>query len=129
MSHKKQGQLTTSGEWARHLRPWLRRLFWKGERQAAGELSRSGAELAGTDEPDNGSVEDLLGQVSLWHDTAEIADLWVPDVLTLKGRTVGHDIAMAMVLDKTLSRGWLPGGFSPGKAGRWYHYERDEQSK
>lgn len=128
MSHRKQGQLTKSGEWARHLRPLLRRLFWKGERQAAGELFRSGAELAATDEPDNGSVEDL-GQISLWHDTAEIADLWVPDVLTLKGRAVDHDIARAMVLDKALSRGWLPGGFSPGKAGRRYHYEREEQSK
>lgn len=129
MSHKKQGQLTTSGEWARHLRPWLRRLFWKGERQAAGELFRSGAELAGTDEPENGSVEDLLGQISLWHDTADIADLWVPGVLTLKGRAVDHDIAMAMVLDKALSRGWMPSGFSAGKSGRWYHYERAELSK
>jgi len=34
MSHKRKGQLTVSGEWARHLRPYLRRMFWKGERQA-----------------------------------------------------------------------------------------------
>ena len=34
MTHKRKGQLTVSGEWARHLRPLLRRAFWKQERQA-----------------------------------------------------------------------------------------------
>ena len=34
MAHKRKGQLTVSGEWARHLRPWHRREFWKAERQA-----------------------------------------------------------------------------------------------
>ena len=34
MTHKRKGQLTVSGEWAKHLRPVLRRAFWKGERQA-----------------------------------------------------------------------------------------------
>lgn len=38
MSHKKHGQLTTSPEWARHLRPLLRRFLWKGERRAEWEL-------------------------------------------------------------------------------------------
>jgi hypothetical protein len=35
MSHKKKGQLTVSGEWAKHLRKFLRRQFWKGERAAS----------------------------------------------------------------------------------------------
>ena len=35
MSHKRKGQLTISGEWARHLRPFFRRVFWNAERQAA----------------------------------------------------------------------------------------------
>jgi hypothetical protein len=34
MSHKRKGQLTTASEWARHLRKFLRRQFWKGERNA-----------------------------------------------------------------------------------------------
>jgi hypothetical protein len=34
MARKRNGQLTVLGEWARHLRPTLRRKFWKGERQA-----------------------------------------------------------------------------------------------
>ena len=38
MSTKKKGMLTTAGEYARHLRKWGKRLFWRGERQAAKEL-------------------------------------------------------------------------------------------
>lgn len=34
MAHKRKGQLTVLGEWAEHLRPRLRRAFWKRERQA-----------------------------------------------------------------------------------------------
>ena len=34
MSHKRKGQLTVSGEWAKHLRKFWRRQFWKGERIA-----------------------------------------------------------------------------------------------
>ena len=41
MSHKRKGQLTVSGEWARHLRPWHRREFWKAERQAEKRLVRT----------------------------------------------------------------------------------------
>jgi len=40
MSNKRHGQLTTSGEWARHLRPLLRRAFWKKERQAGHTLAQ-----------------------------------------------------------------------------------------
>jgi hypothetical protein len=41
MSHKRKGQLAVSGEWARHLRPFLRRAFWKKERQAVKTLVRT----------------------------------------------------------------------------------------
>lgn len=34
MSHKKKGHLTTSKEWAKHLRKYWRKVFWKGERFA-----------------------------------------------------------------------------------------------
>jgi len=34
MAHKQKGQLTTSTEWARHLRNFLKRKFWKKERFA-----------------------------------------------------------------------------------------------
>ena len=41
MSHKQHGQLTTSNQWARHLRPFWRRLFWKAERRAVRDLLRT----------------------------------------------------------------------------------------
>lgn len=40
MSNKRKGQLTVTGEWAKHLRKFLRRQFWKGERKAAKKLIR-----------------------------------------------------------------------------------------
>jgi hypothetical protein len=40
ISNKRKGQLTVSGEWARHLRPLLRRAFWKAERQAGSAHAR-----------------------------------------------------------------------------------------
>lgn len=40
MAHKRKGQLTVSGEWARHLRPFSRRAFWKSERQAVKQHAR-----------------------------------------------------------------------------------------
>ncbi len=38
MSKKKKGQLTVAKEWAKHLRKFLRRKFWKGERTAGHKL-------------------------------------------------------------------------------------------
>ena len=37
MSHKRADQITVSGEWAKHLRPYGKREFWKAERRASGE--------------------------------------------------------------------------------------------
>ncbi len=37
MSHKREHQVTVSGEWAKHLRPWGKREFWKAERRAQQE--------------------------------------------------------------------------------------------
>ena len=50
MPHKRINQLTVSGEWAKHLRPWHRRAFWKGEHHAVqalvwAELSRNAVAL------------------------------------------------------------------------------------
>lgn len=40
MATKKKGLLTASGEWAKHLRPWGKRAFWKAERKTADEEIR-----------------------------------------------------------------------------------------
>ena len=39
MTHKRKGQLTTSGEWAKHLRNYYKREYWKGERRAEKEFT------------------------------------------------------------------------------------------
>jgi hypothetical protein len=46
MATKKRGQLTTSSEWARHLRPLLRRVFWKAERRAERTFAREATPTA-----------------------------------------------------------------------------------
>ena len=38
MSNKRKGQLTVSKEWAKHLRKFLRRQFWKSERAAGKKM-------------------------------------------------------------------------------------------
>lgn len=43
MSTIKKGILTAPGEWAKHLRPWGKRLFWKGERKADKAQAKSEA--------------------------------------------------------------------------------------
>lgn len=40
MATKKKGNLTTSPEWARHLRPIMKKWFWKGERRAEANFIR-----------------------------------------------------------------------------------------
>lgn len=35
MANKRKGQLTTTGEWGKHLRKYLKRQFWKRERTAS----------------------------------------------------------------------------------------------
>ena len=41
MSHKRKGQLTLSEEWAKHLRKFRRRQFWKGERIAEKKMIKN----------------------------------------------------------------------------------------
>lgn len=38
MANLKKGQLTTSPQWARHLRPDWKRIFWSGERMAEKQM-------------------------------------------------------------------------------------------
>ena len=40
MAHEKKGQLTVTGEWAKHLRKFWRRQFWKDERTAGKRIIR-----------------------------------------------------------------------------------------
>jgi hypothetical protein len=122
MAHKRKGQLTVSGEWARHLRPFWRRAFWKSERQAAGQLEREEHNAMGLERPVHGTVEQLVAEVDALPSGATSLELWVPDQLTLRGEVVSKDIAMAVLLDKVLEHGLYPQGFTPHPAGAVYRY-------
>jgi hypothetical protein len=41
MATVKKGNVTATKEWARHLKPWGKRWFWKKERKAARRLAWS----------------------------------------------------------------------------------------
>lgn len=64
MAHKKKGQLTGTGERAKHLRPYLKGKFWKGERQATKDFIEE--ELESMDKID----KELYTKVDeiLWND-------------------------------------------------------------
>jgi hypothetical protein len=125
MSHKRKGQLTVSGEWVRHLRPFLRRLFWKSERKAEKSYAQSDE---GRDEsaslPSIRTVEDLLATVAAIPVGTNSLSLWVPQKLTLQAESVPQDLAMAIILDKVLEKGLFPQGFASARAGRTYKYAR-----
>jgi hypothetical protein len=52
-----------------------------------------------------GTVEELLGEIG-----------------KAPAHTIGDDIALAIVLDALLAKGFYPDGFTAGDGGRTYHY-------
>jgi len=122
MAHKRKGQLTVSGEWARHLRPFWRRAFWKGERQAGKDREREEHQAVGSERTAQGTVEELVAVVEALPSGSTSLELWVPNELTLRGKVVAKDIAMAVLLDKVLEHGLFPQGFTPHPAGAVYRY-------
>jgi hypothetical protein len=125
MSHKRKGQLTVSGEWARHLRPLLRRAFWKKERQAENVLVREEKGQVEVARESRGSVEALLARVEALPSGTASVELWVPERITLREAEVAQDIAMAVLLDKLLERNLFPQGFRPEAGGRVYQYRSE----
>ncbi len=125
MSHKREGQLTVSGEWARHLRPFLRRAFWKGERQAVRDLLRNEGRSVPSSRQNKGTLEDLLACVEAIPPGVARFDLWVPEHLTLSESAVGQEAAMAVLLDKLLAKSLFPLGFVAETGGRVYQYQRE----
>jgi hypothetical protein len=123
MSNKRRGQLTVSGEWAKHLRPFFRRAFWKGERQAAKDVASKEQDACPQSIQEIEAVENLLSRVASVPATGNGLELWVPHALTLKGVHVPLDVAMAVVLDKALSLGLEPEGYRSESGGRWYLYK------
>jgi hypothetical protein len=72
----------------------------------------------------SGSVEALLSQVAAFspRTAGETFTLAVPDSLTLRGATIPHDVAMAVIVDALLAKALYPSGFTLGHGMRTYQY-------
>ncbi len=122
MSHKRRGQIAVSGEWAKHLRPFLRRAFWKKERQATHDLVRKESSSQQPDRPAVGTLESLLSAIEALPPNAEDTALWVPEQLTYEGNEIQAELAMAVVTAKLLARGLYPIGVARAPGGAHYRY-------
>jgi hypothetical protein len=49
-------------------------------------------------------------------------DLWVPHFLTFRGKPAHLDVAMALIVDEALGKGYEPDGFTENKGGRIYRF-------
>jgi hypothetical protein len=71
-----------------------------------------------------GSVESVISELgSVAPPGCQNFELWVPQELTLKGKTIRHDFAMAVVLNKILGMGYTVDGFREAEGGRFYRYK------
>jgi hypothetical protein len=77
---------------------------------------------------DDQTVEALLQRIDGVAEGLARLELWVPTRLTFRGVHVPSDVAMAMVLDRLLSMGFMPSGFSQGDDGRTYYHDRQGPS-
>ena len=73
--------------------------------------------------PSQSTVEAVLSQLDAVS-TAESQsfEIWIPQHLTLRGQAARADVAMAVILDKILGRGYEPDGFAEAEGGRVYRY-------
>jgi hypothetical protein len=126
MSNKRRGQLTTSGQWARHLRPLWKRAFWRKERTAAQLDAELQVGESDSVPPTGCTVEELLSKVSAISPDATTFELWVPSTLTMSGSHVAPDVAMSVVLDRLLGLGMYPAGMDRQPGGTVYRYAREQ---
>ena len=72
----------------------------------------------------SGTIEELLSEIGKVpaHAVGQRWELWVPELLRLRGVRVGDDIAMAILLDALLAKGFYPDGVTEGEGGRTCRY-------
>ena len=74
--------------------------------------------------PSQGTVESVISELgSIAPAGSQSFELWIPQQLTLRGQPVRADVAGAVILDKILSMGFMPDGFSEAEGGRVYRYK------
>jgi len=84
--------------------------------------------MASAGRASRGRVEDLLADVNSVDGAAAIGtryELWVPDTLTLRDQPAPLDLAMTVVLNALLAKGYYPDGFEADIGGRVYRYIRE----
>jgi hypothetical protein len=72
---------------------------------------------------DSGTVEELLSRVEMIVEDQNSFELWVSHRLSWKNQPVASDVAMAIVLDALLAKGFFPNGFEEGVGGSHYKYQ------
>ena len=117
MATKKKGNITSSPEWAKHLRPGVKRWFWKGERNAEDVYQE--AEIEGQYIE---SVEELISDIGNWDCEEKEQYLFVKNCLMLKNKPVSNDVGMAIVVDAVLSKNYFPDGAAKRQYGTKYKY-------
>jgi hypothetical protein len=71
------------------------------------------------------TLEELLGQLDqITGSVNQTFELRVPEHLTFRGRPTQMDVAMAVLLDKILSKGYEPDGFKEVEGGKVYMYKK-----
>jgi hypothetical protein len=73
-------------------------------------------------EPSSATVESLVAQVESLPSGQSNFELFVPSDLTMRGRPVPLDLAMAVIVDRLLGKGLWPAGFEQRPTGRRYRY-------
>jgi hypothetical protein len=65
-------------------------------------------------------IESVLREIDSLPEAADTVSLKVPDKLSLRGNSVPSDIALSIVVDRLLTRGYEPDGFESFEGGRVY---------
>jgi hypothetical protein len=65
-------------------------------------------------------IEAVLREIDSLPPAADTVSLKVPDQLSLRGSSVPQDIALSILADRLLSRGYEPDGFEAIEGGRVY---------
>lgn len=139
MATRKKGVLTTSPEWARHLRPELKRLFWRGERNAESRCVNDETRAMYVT-----TVEELQAEIEAWNVSASEQRLYVARYglrftgetrrvseatqsvhsMCYQNRELPSAAAMAIVLNSVLAAGYQPDGCTHRRDGLIYHYRK-----
>ena len=104
MSSKKKGVLFLDSEWHKHLRPYGKRVFWKGNRrQEALQMGvRSEPPASG---PIEGELESIMAHLSRLEGNGEHF-LWIPIRVLDGGEELDHASAIDLIKEHASRHGW-----------------------